>query len=128
MTESALYPQIMQAFSRGPTRVFRQQSGLFWTGQIISHTRERIVLANPRAVKVGTPGLSDLGGLTSVLITPEYVGQSVGVYLAIEGKFGKGRVTTEQAAFIETVRALGGRAGIARSVEEAGRIISGEIT
>lgn len=127
MTESSLYPQIMQAFSRGNTRLFRQQSLLAWAGKILHRTATTITLANPHAIKFGTPGIADLGGLTSVLITPEMIGQSVGVYLACEVKGLRTPTTAEQRDFIAMVRSLGGRAGIARSVEDAGRIIRGEI-
>lgn len=126
MTESALYPQIMQAFSRGPTRVFRQNAGTAWQGKIIEQSASRLVLAYPRAIRLGSPGMADLGGLTSVVITPDMVGQLIGVDVQIECKFGAGRLTAEQAAYIQMIRTLGGRAGIARSVEEAGRIITGE--
>jgi hypothetical protein len=125
MTESALYPQIMQAFSRGNTRIFRQNAGTAWQGKIIEQTPSRLVLAYPRAIRLGSPGQSDLGGITSVVITPEMVGQLIGVDVQIECKFGTGPATAEQNAYIQTIRALGGRAGIARSVEDAARIIAG---
>ena len=125
MTESHLYPQIMQAFSRGNTRVFRQNAGTAWQGKIIEQSPSRLVLAYPRAIRLGTPGMADLGGLTSVLVTPEMIGQFIGVDVQIECKFGTGRPTTEQNAYIAMIRQLGGRAGIARSIEEAGRIIQG---
>lgn len=125
MTESALYPQIMQAFSRGPTRVFRQNAGTAWQGKIIEQSTSRLVLAYPRAIRLGSPGMADLGGLTSVVITPDMVGQLIGVDVQIECKFGTGRLTAEQAAYIQMIRTLGGRAGIARSVEDAERIIDG---
>ena len=126
MTESALYPQIMQAFSNGPTRVFRQQSMMAWAGKILNRTPTTVTLLNPRAIKVGTPGISDLGGFTSELITPDHFGQRVAIYLAIEGKGPHTPTTTEQKDFIAMVRSHGGRAGIARSVEDAARIIRGE--
>lgn len=125
MSESHLYPQIMQAFSHGNTRLFRQQSMLAWAGKILNRTANTITLINPHPIKVGTPGISDLGGLTSVLITPDHVGQHVGIYLAVEGKGPRTPTTTEQRAFIAMVQQLGGRAGIARSVEDAERIIRG---
>lgn len=125
MTESALYGEILRAHSHGPTRLFRQHSVMAWAGKIVSRTANTVTLLHPYPIKVGTPGISDLGGLTCVLITPEMIGQHVGIYLAIEAKFGRGRATTEQADFIAMVRGLGGRAGIARSADEAARIIEG---
>lgn len=121
--ESSLYGEIMRALSRDATRLFRQQSGLFWTGRVIEHTAQRVVLLNPRAVKVGTPGMSDLGGITSVIITPDMVGRTVGIDVQIEVKSNRGRVTPEQAAYLSTLQSLGARAGIARSVDDAARII-----
>jgi hypothetical protein len=127
LTESALYPEIIAACSHGPTRVFRQQSALAWAGKVISRTATTITLAHPHAMKIGVPGISDLGGLTAVEVTESMIGQVVGVYLAIEAKFGRARPTEEQEAFIAMVRRLGGRAGVARSVEDARLIISGSI-
>ena len=48
-----------------------------------------------------------------------------GMACAIEVKTHKGRVRTEQESFLSMVRAKGGRAGIARSVEDALRIAKG---
>jgi hypothetical protein len=74
-------------------------------------------------IRVGVPGISDIGGLVSYEITPEDIGQRFAIALAIECKFGRRQTTNEQAAYIATVRRLGGRAGIARTVEEARRIV-----
>jgi len=125
MSESDLYAEILREHSRGPTRLFRQQSALAWAGKIIDRTHDRITLLNPHPIKLGVPGMADLGGLSSVLITDAMVGQIIAVYLAIECKAGRGHATTEQKDFIAMVQCLGGRAGIARSSAEAGRIIGG---
>ncbi len=45
-----------------------------------------------------------------------------GTFLAVEVKTPTGRVSPAQEAFIEAVRRRGGRAGVARSPEEAVRI------
>jgi hypothetical protein len=84
-----------------------------WQGRILEHSATRLVLAYPRPIKMGCPGMSDITGWTQ------------GIYTAIEVKSAHGRITDEQAAFLGMVRAHGGRAGIARSVEDAGRIITG---
>jgi hypothetical protein len=69
--------------------------------------------------------MADLGGLTAIEVTEADIGRTLAVYLAIECKAGRARPTAEQAAFLETVQRLGARAGVARSVEDAARIISG---
>lgn len=50
---------------------------------------------------------------------------SDGRFLAVEVKKTTGRVTDDQLRFIEAVRAKGGRAGVARSVDDALRILEG---
>jgi hypothetical protein len=122
-----LVNDILRELSRGETRLFRQNAGFAWQGQVIEQSAHRLILAHPRAIKLGVPGMADLGGLTSILITPEMIGQRIAIDLQIEAKFGSGRATPEQRAYIETMRSLGARAGIARSVEDARRITMGLI-
>jgi VRR-NUC domain len=116
MSESDLYGAILREYSRGNCRLFRQNAGFAWQGTVIEHTPSRLILANPRPIRMGVPGMSDLGG---------WVTNAAGIaqYTAIEGKSARGRLTPEQAAFIDTVRRAGGRAGVARSVEDAAKII-----
>jgi hypothetical protein len=125
VSESSLYAQIIGALSRGNTRIFRQNAGFAWQGQVIEQSAHRLVLAHPRAIKLGCAGMADLGGITSVIITPEMIGRRVGIDLQLEIKSARGRPTQEQANYISTMQALGARAGIARSVEDACRIVAG---
>jgi hypothetical protein len=125
MSESELYPAIIGALSNGPTRLWRQQSMLAWAGKVVGRTPTTITLLHPHAVKFGMPGIADLGGLTAVEVTPAMIGTTVALAVHIECKAGRARATEEQEAFIAMVRRLGGRAGVARSVEDARRIIAG---
>lgn len=68
---------------------------------------------------VGEKGGSDLICITPVTITQEMVGQTVGVFTAIEVKTAKGRASKNQKLFIEAVQRQGGLAGIARSPSDA---------
>lgn len=117
MTESTLYPEILAAHSRGPTRLFRTNAGTAWQGVVAERTDNLLVLIHPRVIKLGCMGMSDLTGWTTVGDTA--------VYTAIEVKSPRGRPTAEQTAFLELVRRSGGRSGIARSVEDAEAIIAG---
>lgn len=72
---------------------------------------------------------SDLVGIRPILVTADMVGQIVGVFAAIECKEsgwklrpGDARGQAQQR-FIDLVRAAGGFAGFARSVEEARTIL-----
>jgi len=100
-------------------------TGKFWAGRVISQTSDTVTLKNPRLVNVGFKGLSDLMGGSPVTITPDMVGQTVFVLTAVEVKEGNDRPTPEQLKFIERVQEWGGRAGIAKSEDDAVRICEG---
>lgn len=83
-------------------------------GRQIHKAGDQVTLTNARMMTFGLcVGSSDIIG-----IAPD------GRFLAIEVKTPKGRPTTEQLRFIEAVKAAGGIAGIARSVEDALELIA----
>lgn len=71
------------------------------------------------------PGSADLVGYRTITVTPDMVGQRLAVFCAVEVKAATGRPTPAQLAWLEHVRAAGGRAGIARSEADAAAILSG---
>lgn len=112
MSEQRIQQEIRLAISKGDTRVFRNNTGTL---------RD----ANGRPVQFGLcKGSADLIGWRTVTITPEMVGQQVAVFTSIEVKTPTGRVQPEQKQWLEAVQAAGGIAGIARSVEDALRIVT----
>ena len=113
MSEQAIQQRIRLALSRGATRLWRNNTGM-------------LTDANGRPVRFGLcPGSADLIGYTTIEVTPDMVGQRLAVFTAVEVKTQTGRPTAEQAAFLEHVRQAGGRAGIARSIDDAHRITEG---
>jgi hypothetical protein len=58
-----------------------------------------------------------------VVITSDMVGQQLAVFTSIEVKTPTGRVSPQQQAWLGVVQGAGGIAGVARSVEDAVRII-----
>lgn len=100
MRESTIQKQIMVALSEAGCMVWRNNTG---------------VLKNAAGIPIKfglCPGSSDLIG-----ICPQ------GRFLAVEVKTPTGRVSEAQQRFIDAVRAAGGLAGVARSVEDALAII-----
>jgi hypothetical protein len=108
--ELAVQNDIRIACGAGPARLWRNNTGALKD-------------ATGRLVRYGLcPGSSDLIGLRQVTITPDMVGQTIAQFVAIEVK-DRGRATPEQERFIAMVQQAGGMAGVARSVEDARRIL-----
>ncbi len=110
MSEQRIQQEIRLALSRGPVRLYRNNTGTLWD-------------QHGRPVQFGLAvGSADLIGWRTVTITPDMVGQQVAVFTSIEVKSATGRLRPEQRQWLETVQAAGGIAGVARSVEDAARL------
>jgi hypothetical protein len=73
---------------------------------------------------VGGTGGSDLIGIIPVVIRPEHVGRTLGIFAAIEVKTLLGRATPSQENFIHQVNANGGVAGVCRSPDDLQDLIN----
>jgi len=112
VTEQQIQQQIRLQCSRGPVRLWRNNTGTL---------RDQ----HGRPVSFGlAKGSSDLIGYRTVTVTPEMVGTTVAVFCSIEVKTATGRVSAEQRQWLEVVRAAGGCAGVARSVEDAEALLA----
>jgi hypothetical protein len=111
-SEQSIQQHIRVACSRDNCRLFRNNCG---------------VLRDQRGVPVRyglQTGSSDLIGWRTTTITPEMVGQRVAVFTSIEVKSTTGRVRQEQQQWLDAVTSAGGIAGVARSVEDAERLLA----
>lgn len=90
-----------------------------------------LTLDGKRKVRAGleADGSSDGIGWVPVLITPEMVGRTVAVFLAVEAKQGKGKASDVQNKFLSCVKKDGGIGVVAYSSDdvltEVGRFING---
>lgn len=128
MTEQDIQNLIRLEISKQRLGVsFRTNVGRAWTGNDVrKHFDGSITIMDPRPFQTGLPeGYSDLTVVTPVIITPEMVGSLIGVAGFIEVKNAKGKVTPAQLNFIQQMQSLGARAGVARSPENAIRILRG---
>lgn len=114
MKEKNIQSKIMIELSENNCTIFRNNCGVHKTedGRFIRYG-------------VASPGGSDLIGWTKVVITQDMVGNTVGVFTAIEVKTKTGRASPEQLRFIDAVHRAGGIAGICRSAEDAIALIEG---
>ena len=111
-SEQRIQQEIRLAVSHGDTKLFRNNTGTL---------RDQ----HGRPVSFGLArGSADLIGWRTVTVTPEMVGSQVAVFLSIEVKTPTGRVQPEQQQWLDAVQAAGGIAGVARSVEDALRIVT----
>lgn len=83
-----------------------------------------VLIRQGHMVSVGTVGMSDLFGSSPLTITAEHIGMTLPILTAVEVKAGKDQLRPGQPEFIAFVRSIGGRAGIARTAEDAFRIVS----
>jgi hypothetical protein len=117
-------------------RIYRNHVGGSWHGESARVTPQNlnsaraslrpgdVIVRQGRFYASGLrPGSGDYIGLVSVPVIPEMVGETVGVFLSIETK--RPRNAEERQAqqdWAANISRAGGRAGFARSAEEAAAI------
>ena len=129
--------EIRAAASKIGARLFPMTVGKFWgpyhRGRRITRTETvtlhpgDVVIRGGHMVSVGTVGMPDLVGFMPHVVTAEDVGKTIAVFVSPEVKAGADTIRPEQAAFIEFVNKNGGRAGVARTPEDALVICRGEV-
>ena len=102
--------RIMLKYSKNPDiRLFRNNVGMGWCGKVVIYQGDRIILRNPRPLQAGLhKGSADLIGWKTVTVTPEMVGQKLAVFLSVEVKTQKGRLSAEQKTWLKNVSEAGG--------------------
>ena len=68
-------------------------------------------------------GSSDLVGFKTIKITPEMIGQEVAQFVSIEIKTERGKLTEVQENWLQKVHDSGGIVGVARSIQDALKIV-----
>ena len=116
ITANDLTAQVMLELSRDDCRLWRVNAGVSWQGRVVERTASRLVLSPYYAVKLAPIGFPDLAGFSAPC-----------VFTGIEVKFGRDRVRPEQQSFIDMILEAGGRAGIARNLDDAKRIVTMEV-
>ncbi len=106
-------------------RLFRNNTGQGWIGDVTRIDARRILISNPRPLHAGLcVGSSDLIGWKTVEITPDMVGRKVAIFTGLEVKAPKGRASSEQLNFVARVCQAGGIAGVVRNIEDVKKLLS----
>ena len=100
--ETKIMNKIMLAMSKKGYLCWRNQVGLFKT-------------LDGRTVNIGIKGSSDLMAIKPTVITPEMVGQTLAVFVAVEVKTATGRQSEPQKKWQKAVEKLGVKYILARS-------------
>ena len=95
----------MMDMSKKGYLVWRNQVGLFKT-------------IDGRTVNIGIKGSSDLMAIKPTVITPEMVGQTLAVFVAVEVKTATGRQSEPQKKWQKAVEKLGVKYIIARCEDD----------
>ena len=103
--ETKIQNRIMIDMSEKGYLVWRNQVGLFKT-------------LDGRTVNIGIKGSSDLMAVKPTVITPEMVGQTLAVFVAVEVKTATGRQSEPQKKWQKAVEKLGVKYILARSEDD----------
>jgi len=125
MSEHTTQQRILLACGSGSTRLWRNNVGTGWAGQAVKIQRRGMVAVEPGDVIVrqGRPLHAGLCVGSSDLIGYRVVDR-VAQFVALEVKSATGRPTAQQTQFIDHINAVGGCAGIVRSVADAQTVLS----
>jgi hypothetical protein len=127
-SETDLTNAILLACRRDGVRLWRNETSGAWVGRYEGRDKHgRVVLSNARMIESGlAKGSADLIGVQARVITADDVGKTLGQFVSIEVKQPKGRMAKAQKVWMETVRRMGGKAGIARHPSDAEDLLNQE--
>ena len=132
MSEIELMREIQVEASKLGARLFRNNNGNGWVGQAIVVKQQGVQVVHPGDVVIRNArpfiaglgvGTSDLIGFTPLVVTESHVGQTLAVFTACEVKYGKGKLTKEQDAFLKYVNTQGGIGCETRSLGDVAHCI-----
>lgn len=123
MTEQDTQQAILIEYGHGDCRLFRTGAGFAWQGDIVRRTPQLITLKNYRGLKLGPEGYPDIHGLVSVDPRSLTHLDRIALPVAIEVKYGRRKPTDPQKNYLAMFQEMGGRAGVAYTIADAGNII-----
>ncbi len=135
MGESTLLKKLQLVGTKLGARLFRNTVGEFWVGRARYFSQSADVRVHPGSVLISNAarvhaglcvGSSDLIGWRPLKIEPHHVGKTICQFIAVEGKTGSTRLTSEQTAFLKAVRDAGGIGVVAYFENDLSTALAGE--
>lgn len=109
MSEKTILNHIQLLMSKIGGRMFRNNVGLAWQGEVHKLKNGDILIKNPRPVKYGLcVGSGDLIGFVPVKINHSHLNKTLAVFASIEVKTGNLKPTKEQINFYNMIQSQGG--------------------
>lgn len=128
-SETSLTNAILTAHGARPDlRIWRNETSGVWVGKPAGYTAQGdLILRGARQIQAGLcKGSADLIGLHAHVVTADDVGSTFGQFVAAEVKRPEARgPTVEQSSFLETVKRMGGIAGVVRSAQDLEHLLNG---
>lgn len=120
-SERRIQNEVLLAAADAGMTLWRNNVAMTWTGKTERLADGSILIREPRPLHAGLcNGSSDLIGLRRMVITADQVGQEIAQFSAVEVKTKRGRLTANQARFLDFVRDAGGFSIVARSADDLG--------
>ena len=111
MNESEILAYARTEATKMGGRLWRNQSGMAWQGEILTKSGNVLHLRNPRHLKSGLKnGASDLIGFYPLRITEDHIGKTVAIFWANEIKTKNDKLSKDQLNFLYFVSESGGEA------------------
>ena len=106
--------------------IMRANVGSGWIGEYTQNADDSITIYKPRWFQTGLPkGFPDQFGYKSTTIVPEMVGKKIAQFAFIEVKTPNGKASKGQKKMHTQLIDAGAIGGIARSAEEAIKLLKG---
>lgn len=127
MKELSLQNMIRAELSKHGIMNFRNNTGMGWAGKPEKIYKQQSVVCYPGDVVVRQArplhaglceGSSDIIGIKSVIVTPDMIDKTVGIFVGAEVKTKAGRISDKQHTFRDNINKAGGLADVIRSVDE----------
>ena len=124
MTEHEIQNEIREALQYTPGTFWRVNVVSGFTGPYIRNSNRTVTITKPSWISSGVPkGFPDLIGIKPVIIRENMIGETIGQFAFIEVKTEHGRLSQDQKLMLALLRSQGGIGGVARSVDEALKLI-----